>query len=501
MIEIDDKIVSLDLLRECFACDLSRCKGICCVEGNAGAPLEIEEVATLEAQYETYKPYMTPEGIAAVERQGFMVVDDEGDYTTPLVGDAECAYSYTENGVTLCAVERAFREGRCSFRKPISCHLYPIRVVRFSNGTLGLNYHRWEVCRPAVECGRRLSIPVYKAQSIDHMRKLLQEIQQEIDCLEKEQAETLKPRKEPQPVESTEYVDGVIAVDTLPSGNDAVMIVLFNDNTWKYLRNRDYVKDSEIYTRCWDTTKLFPYRDVVKLADLPRSVDIELVDSLKCYHYPYKAAIRSKFGMRRRRKHQGVDLPLKTGDPIYATFNGKVRISIPSSKSGGYGNLIVIRHDNGLETFYGHLSERIVHADEWVEAGQIIGYGGSTGRSTGPHLHFETRYCGQSFDPERLIDFQSGNLRRETFLLKKSYLDIHSSASQDFEDEEAEANDEKRAEEARKALASAQYHRIRSGDTLGGIAVRYGTTVSRLCQLNGISRTTTLRIGRSLRVR
>ena len=287
-----------------------------------------------------------------------------------------------------------------------------------------------------------------QAQSIDHMRKLLQEIQQEIDCLEKEQAETLKPQKEPQPVESTEYVDGVIAVDTLPSGNDAVMIVLFNDNTWKYLRNRDYVKDSEIYTRCWDTTKLFPYRDVVKLADLPRSVDIELVDSLKCYHYPYKAAIRSKFGMRRRRKHQGVDLPLKTGDPIYATFNGKVRISIPSSKSGGYGNLIVIRHDNGLETFYGHLSERIVHADEWVEAGQI-----------------------------------------------------HSSASQDFEDEEAEANDEKRAEEARKALASAQYHRIRSGDTLGGIAVRYGTTVSRLCQLNGISRTTTLRIGRSLRVR
>jgi len=155
------------------------------------------------------------------------------------------------------------------------------------------------------------------------------------------------------------------------------MIVLFNDNTWKYLRNRDYVKDSEIYTRCWDTTKLFPYRNVVKLADLPRSVDIELVDSLKCYHYPYKAAIRSKFGMRRRRKHQGVDLPLKTSDPIYATFNGKVRISIPSSKSGGYGNLIVIRHDNGLETFYGHLSERIVHADEWVEAGQIIGYGGS----------------------------------------------------------------------------------------------------------------------------
>ncbi len=102
---------------------------------------------------------MTPEGIAAVERQGFMVVDDEGDYTTPLVGDAECAYSYTENGVTLCAVERAFREGRCSFRKPISCHLYPIRVVRFSNGTLGLNYHRWEVCRPRWSAAAGWAIP------------------------------------------------------------------------------------------------------------------------------------------------------------------------------------------------------------------------------------------------------------------------------------------------------------------------------------------------------
>ena len=160
---------------------------------------------------------------------------------------------------------------------------------------------------------------------------------QEVDSLEKEQARTLRLRERlQQPVESVEYVDDVIAVDTLPSGSDAVMIVLFNDNTWKYLRNRDYVKDSEVYTRCWDTTKLFPYRDSVALSDLPRSVDIQLVDSLRCYHYPYKANIRSKFGMRRRRKHQGVDLPLKTGDPVYATFNGKVRISVPSSTTTGW---------------------------------------------------------------------------------------------------------------------------------------------------------------------
>ena len=163
MIEIDDKIVSADLLRECFACDLTQCKGICCVEGNAGAPLEADEVETLEREYAAYRPYMTPEGIEAVERQGFMVVDDDGDYTTPLVNDAECAYSRNENGVTLCAIEKAWLEGKTPFRKPISCHLYPIRLVHFSNGSIGRNYHRWSVCEPARRCGRKLGIRVYES--------------------------------------------------------------------------------------------------------------------------------------------------------------------------------------------------------------------------------------------------------------------------------------------------------------------------------------------------
>ena len=119
MIEIDDKIVSADLLRECFACDLAQCKGICCVEGNAGAPLEADEVEILRREYPNYRPCMTPEGIEAVERQGFMVVDDDGDLTTPLVDGAQCAYACEEHGVTLCAIEKAWREGRTSFRKPI----------------------------------------------------------------------------------------------------------------------------------------------------------------------------------------------------------------------------------------------------------------------------------------------------------------------------------------------------------------------------------------------
>ena len=184
MIEIDDKIVSLDLLRESFACDLGACKGACCVEGNAGAPLEMDEVDTLEEEYENYSPYMTPEGRAEVERQGFMVVDADGDYTTPLVGDAECAYSYCENGVTLCAIERAWMEGKTSFRKPVSCHLYPIRVVRFSNGTVGLNYHRWDVCAAARVCGQKSGTPVYRSLKEPIIRRFGEEFYNALECAE-----------------------------------------------------------------------------------------------------------------------------------------------------------------------------------------------------------------------------------------------------------------------------------------------------------------------------
>ncbi len=184
MIEIDGKIVSDDILTECFACDIARCKGECCVDGNSGAPLEMEEADILEEEYENYKPYMTPEGIESVERQGFMVVDCDGDYTTPLVDDAECAYSYRENGITLCAIEKAFREGKCSFRKPISCHLYPIRLISLSNGTIGLNYHRWNVCSSACENGRKLGIPVYKSLREPIIRRFGEEFYKALECAE-----------------------------------------------------------------------------------------------------------------------------------------------------------------------------------------------------------------------------------------------------------------------------------------------------------------------------
>ena len=162
MIEIDGKIISTDILTTKFCCDIAKCKGICCVEGNSGAPLEIEEVDILESEYNNYKEYMTPEGREVIDNEGFMIVDLEGDYTTPLVNDSECAFSFKDGDITLCAIEKAYKEGKTTIYKPISCHLYPIRVANFSNGSIGLNYHRWGVCSSALENGSKVGVPMYK---------------------------------------------------------------------------------------------------------------------------------------------------------------------------------------------------------------------------------------------------------------------------------------------------------------------------------------------------
>ncbi len=287
----------------------------------------------------------------------------------------------------------------------------------------------------------------------------------------------------------------VLVVDTIPSSSEGLNIVLYNDNTWRFVRNRNIdVLDETIFIQEWDTTKIQPYK--VELKDIPMSMVIDLVDSLKNYHYPSKGRVTSKYGPRRRRIHQGTDIDLETGDPVYATFDGRVRIC--TYVRSGYGNLVVLRHDNGLETFYGHLSEISVKPNEWVTAGQLIGKGGNTGRSTGSHLHYEIRYKGHTFDPERLIDFTSGNLRRETFLLKRTYFSPYSRFTQDFDEEvQSDVEDKKIAQEA----AAIKYHIVKKGDTLGRIAINNHTTVKKLCQLNGIKESSILRLGQRIRVR
>lgn len=308
------------------------------------------------------------------------------------------------------------------------------------------------------------------------------------------QTETKRDTIPPTPVRPVPTLGKESVIDTLATENPALSIILYNNNTWRYVLSADYVRDTTVFSKHWNTATTNPYYGI-SAEQLPEATVIELVDSLELYHYPYKGNMSSRYGPRRGRPHQGVDLPLKTGDPIYAVFDGKVRYSAYSSS--GYGNLVIVRHNNGLETYYAHLSVRDVEAGDWVVAGQQIGQGGSTGRSSGPHLHFEVRYSGQTFDPERIINFTTGELRRKELLLKRRHFSIYSKFEQNFDDEEEVAKQE---EAERKAAAAVQYHTVRSGDTLSGIAKKYGTTVSRLCSLNGIKSTTTLSIGRRLRV-
>ena len=320
----------------------------------------------------------------------------------------------------------------------------------------------------------------------------------------KKRAELVIPRPALQAVPSLNATTAA-TLDTLDTADPKIKILLFSDYTWKYFKDPSYARDNEIFTECWTHEAPDPYR--VSLENLPSEMAIWVVDSLSEYKCPNQTDVYSKFGYRHRRRHQGCDLPLHTGTPVYAAFDGRVRLA---KWFRGYGNLVVLRHENGLETFYGHLSKIEVSEDQWVRAGDVIGLGGSTGRSTGPHLHFETRYKGYAFDPEWLIDFHTGTLRHRLFVLKKKYLSPSSNYVPEDEQEEidiieGDTQDKeeaaKKAEAERKAAAAAQYHTIRQGDTLGGIARKYHTTVKRICNLNGISERTTLRIGKKLRVR
>lgn len=163
MIAIDETLISEDLLETQFVCDLSKCKGACCVEGDAGAPLEKEEVETLKQVFEEVKPFLRPEGILAIEKLGTSVLDPADDEpVTPLVNGAECAYViFDEKGTTKCGIEKAWESGATAFRKPISCHLYPVRIQKYPAYD-AVNYHKWHICSPACDLGKSLQIPVYK---------------------------------------------------------------------------------------------------------------------------------------------------------------------------------------------------------------------------------------------------------------------------------------------------------------------------------------------------
>lgn len=162
IVAIEDKLISTEIFDRKFVCDLNACKGACCVEGDAGAPLTFEEVDIMEEILDDVKPFMRPEGIAAVEESGVFYVDQWNEPATTLVDGKECAFVYfDEQGITKCAIEQAYLTGKVTWKKPISCHLYPIRVSKLSEG-LALNYEEWAICKPACACGEKLNVPVYK---------------------------------------------------------------------------------------------------------------------------------------------------------------------------------------------------------------------------------------------------------------------------------------------------------------------------------------------------
>jgi murein DD-endopeptidase MepM/ murein hydrolase activator NlpD len=226
----------------------------------------------------------------------------------------------------------------------------------------------------------------------------------------------------------------------------------------------------------WDTLWVNPFRTKEKEIDFPDSFNIDCQSFIVPVDNLLK--VTSDYGPRRRRMHRGIDLKVQKGDTIRAAFNGKVRIK--GYERRGYVYYLVLRHPNGLETVYGHLSKFLVSENEIVEAGTPVGLGGNTGRSTGTHLHFETRFLGQAINPNNIINFKTGALHERYYTVYKNHFNkagnIYTSTSERI-----------------------VYHRVKKGETLSEIALLYHTTTAELCRLNGLTRTSKLRIGQTLR--
>lgn len=162
MIEIGKTIVSLDVLESKFCCDLDHCKGVCCVDGDSGAPITPEEAETIERLYPLFQEYLSDENKSEISRQGFSLIDQDGDLVTPIIGKNECVYTFVnESGITLCAIERAYFEKNTDFRKPVSCHLFPIRIVEYKRFD-AVNYEKLKICKPGRACGNAGNLPLWK---------------------------------------------------------------------------------------------------------------------------------------------------------------------------------------------------------------------------------------------------------------------------------------------------------------------------------------------------
>jgi len=283
-------------------------------------------------------------------------------------------------------------------------------------------------------------------------------------------------------------------IDTVDTKNGK--IVIYPDRSWEYLNDIGFdgilnpqlhyqisTDSSFLYKSYWknDVVITCNTNEVSKMKD---TIWMCVLDSLhNNYSIPFDGRVTSKFGIRHGRNHNGTDIDLETGDTVYAAFDGKVRYA--QLHHGGFGNLVIIRHYNGLETYYAHLSKMFVAPNQYVKAGDPIALGGNTGRSTGSHLHFEVRFYDQPIDPELIFDFKQGVIKDDNLL-------VHSGVF---------SNTRTRIGSSTYTQGGKKYYKVRSGDTLGAIARRNGTSVSKLCSLNHIKPTTIIHIGQTLRIR
>jgi len=275
------------------------------------------------------------------------------------------------------------------------------------------------------------------------------------------------------------------------------------ENTAKYLEalfSEEEEPEFDIYTEGWDSKRVNCYSE----AQVPQSAQIDV--SKFCM--PHPGYITSPYGYRRRfrRMHKGVDLKVNIGDTIRAAFDGRVRIT--NFERRGYGNYVVLRHTNDLETVYGHLSGFLVKEGDYVKVGDPIALGGNTGRSTGPHLHFETRYMGYAINPCAIFDFANQTTHTDLFTFdKRTYKNARNfspAANSEYAKVYLKNNPAKpyvRTSSASGKSKSSSSYRVRKGDSLSKIASRNGTTVAKLCKLNGIKTSTKLQIGQRLRIR
>ena len=309
-------------------------------------------------------------------------------------------------------------------------------------------------------------------------------------------------------VGSTVSIQGQSVIDTVYTLKGRMII--YANKTWEFVDVSEFdgilnksldkliSKDPTLnYKQSWDNNVCFTSERKNDLGKLKDTLWLCVNDDEnKDFHIPFNGIVSSRYGLRKGRNHNGIDIALNVGDTVKAAWSGKVRYA--KFNEGGFGNLVIIRHYNGLESFYAHLSKHLCVPNQDVVAGEPIGLGGNTGHSFGAHLHFEIRFYDEPINPEAVIDFEKMLCKDQNLLIHKG---LFKSSTTPTNYNESAITVKKTTTKAVPVRPVYKYHKVKPGDTLTSIATKNHTTISKICQLNGIKQSSSIQIGRSLRVK